>query len=34
VKERQEWLGRVRDADGCQRWIKAVDLRPANNSQP
>jgi hypothetical protein len=30
VKERQEWLGRVRGADGRQRWIKAVDLRPAN----
>jgi hypothetical protein len=30
VKERQEWLDRVRGADGRQRWIKAVDLRPAN----
>jgi hypothetical protein len=29
VKERQEWWGRVRDADGRQRWIRAVDLRPA-----
>jgi hypothetical protein len=29
VKERQEWLGRVRGADGRQRWIRAVDLRPA-----
>jgi hypothetical protein len=31
VKEhrpRLEWLGRVRGADGRQRWIKAVDLRP------
>jgi hypothetical protein len=27
VRERQEWLGRVRGADGCQRWIKADDLR-------
>jgi hypothetical protein len=27
VKERQEWLGRVRGADGRQRWIRAVDLR-------
>jgi hypothetical protein len=30
VKELQEWFGRVRGADGRQRWIKAVDLRPAN----
>ena len=29
VKERQEWLGRVGGADGRQRWIRAVDLRPA-----
>ena len=29
VKERQEWWGRVRGADGRQRWIRAVDLRPA-----
>jgi hypothetical protein len=29
VKERQQWLGRVRGADGKQRWIKAADLRPA-----
>jgi hypothetical protein len=29
VKERQEWLGRVRGADGRRRWIRAVDLRPA-----
>src|SRR4029453_17267150 len=28
VKDRQEWLGRVRGADGRQRWVKAVDLRP------
>jgi hypothetical protein len=33
VKERQEWWGRVRSADGRQRWIKAVDLRPASGSQ-
>jgi hypothetical protein len=33
VKERQEWLGRVRGADGRQRWISAVDLRPASGSQ-
>jgi hypothetical protein len=31
VKERQQWLGRVRGADGKQRWIRAVDLRPAAN---
>jgi hypothetical protein len=29
VKERQEWWGRVRGQDGCQRWIRAVDLGPA-----
>ena len=34
VKERREWWGRVRGANGRQRWIKAVDLRPANGSQP
>jgi hypothetical protein len=34
VKERQEWLGRVRGVDGGQRWIRAVDLRPGNGSQP
>jgi hypothetical protein len=28
VKDRQEWWGRVRGADGRQRWIKALDLRP------
>jgi hypothetical protein len=28
VKERQEWLGRVRGPDGRQRWVKAADLRP------
>jgi hypothetical protein len=27
VKERQQWLGRVRGPDGRQRWIKASDLR-------
>jgi hypothetical protein len=32
VKERQEWWGRVRGADGRQRWIRAVDLRPASGS--
>jgi hypothetical protein len=34
VKERQEWWGRVRGSDGRQRWIRAVDLRPASGSQP
>ena len=29
VKERQEWLGRVRGPDGRQRWVKASDVRPA-----
>jgi hypothetical protein len=32
VRERREWWGRVRGADGRQRWIKAVDLRPASGS--
>ena len=31
VKERQEWLGRVRDTDGRQRWIRAADLRRAKS---
>jgi hypothetical protein len=31
VKERQQWLGRVRGKDGRQRWIRAVDLRPAKS---
>jgi hypothetical protein len=30
VKERLEWWGRVRGANGRQRWIRAVDLRPAS----
>jgi hypothetical protein len=37
VKEhrpRLEWWGRVRGADGRQRWVKAVDIRPASGSQP
>jgi hypothetical protein len=29
-KARREWRGHVRGADGRQRWIKAVDLRPAS----
>lgn len=32
VKERQQWLGRVRGADGKQRWIRASDLRPVGPS--
>jgi hypothetical protein len=32
VKERREWWGRVRGADGRQRWVRAVDLRPASDS--
>jgi hypothetical protein len=31
VKERQEWWGRIRGQDGCQRWVKAVDLRRASS---
>ena len=33
VKERQQWLGRVRGPDGRQRWIKATDLRPAKEGR-
>ena len=33
VKERQEWRGRVGGAGGRQRWIRAVDLRPASGSR-
>jgi hypothetical protein len=29
VKERQDWLGRVRGPDGRQRWVKAADIRLA-----
>jgi hypothetical protein len=32
VKVRREWWGRVRGADGRQRWVRAVDLRPASGS--
>jgi hypothetical protein len=28
-RPRVEWWGRVRGADGRQRWVRAVDLRPA-----
>ena len=33
VKERQQWLGRVRGKDGRQRWIRAVDLRAAKEGR-
>ena len=33
VKERQEWMGRVRGADGRQRWIRAADLVPRAESE-
>jgi hypothetical protein len=32
VRERGEWLGRVRGPDGRQAWIKARDLRRTNAS--
>jgi hypothetical protein len=32
-RPRLEWFGRVRGADGKQRWIRADDLRPASGSQ-
>jgi hypothetical protein len=32
VKERREWWGRVRGADERQRWVGAIDLRPAGGS--
>jgi hypothetical protein len=32
VKERQQWLGRVRGPDGRQKWIKAANLRPAKEN--
>jgi hypothetical protein len=32
VKERQQWLGRVRGPDGRQKWVKAADLRPAKEA--
>ena len=34
LNERQQWWGRARGADGRQRWIRAVDLRPASGLQP
>jgi hypothetical protein len=32
VRERLQWLGRVRGPDGRQVWIKAADLRPAKEN--
>jgi hypothetical protein len=32
IKDRQQWWGRVRGANGRQRWIRAVDLRPAKET--
>jgi hypothetical protein len=29
VKERGQWLGRVRGPDRRQKWVKTADLRPA-----
>jgi hypothetical protein len=34
VKDRREWWGRARGVQGRQRWVRAVDLRPASGSQP
>jgi len=33
VKERQQWMGRVRGPDGRQRWIEAADLRRSSSNQ-
>jgi hypothetical protein len=33
VRERREWFGRVRAADGKQRWINAADLRQAQEGK-
>jgi hypothetical protein len=32
VKERQEWMGRVRRPNGRQVWINAADLRQAQET--
>ena len=32
VKERNEWVGRVRGPDGRQKWVEASDLRPAKET--
>jgi hypothetical protein len=34
VKDRQQWLGRVRGKDGRQRWVKAADLRRQSQTSP
>jgi hypothetical protein len=31
VKDRQQWLGRVRGPDERQRWVGAADLRQARD---
>jgi hypothetical protein len=31
VKERQQWLGRVRGPDGRQKWVQAADLRRSSS---
>jgi hypothetical protein len=33
IKERQQWIGRVRGPDGKQRWVKASDIRPVARGQ-
>jgi len=30
IRDRGEWLGRVREPDGRVSWIRAGDLRPAS----
>jgi hypothetical protein len=32
VKERQQWMGRVRGPDGGQKWARAADLRQAEGT--
>jgi len=34
VRQRGEWLGRVRDSDGRISWVRAVDLRPTGQTPP
>jgi hypothetical protein len=34
TKDRREWWGCARGAQGRQRWVRAVELRPASGSQP
>jgi hypothetical protein len=33
VKERQQWLGRVRGPDGRQRWIKLLIFGPSQEGK-